>query len=79
MIYQLCSRQCQISVPVAVAVLEECCMASVDMQLLLYSGERILAHGPLVSSPEYEVLMVSYCDRSMSVVPRSSCVVNNLF
>ena len=39
-----------------------------------------------VSSPEHEVLMVSYCDQSMSVVRRpscvvrrASCVVNNLF
>ena len=30
------------------ATLEECCMASADMQLLVYSGERIVAHGPLV-------------------------------
>ena len=35
--------------------------------------------GPLVSSPEHEVLMVSYCDQSMSVVRRPSSVVNNLF
>ena len=33
----------------------------------------------LVSSPEHEVLMVSYCDQSMSVVRRASCVVNNSF
>ena len=32
-----------------------------------------------ISSPEHEVLMVSYCDQSMSVVHRPSCVVNNLF
>ena len=35
--------------------------------------------GPLVSSPEHKVLMVSYCDLSMSVICRASCVVNNLF
>ena len=29
----------------------------------------------LFSSPEHEVLMVSFCDRSMSVVGRPSCVV----
>ena len=29
----------------------------------------------LFSSPEHEVLMVSYCDQSMSVVRRASCVV----
>ena len=28
-----------------------------------------------ISSPEHEVLMVSYCGQSMSVVRRSSCVV----
>ena len=33
----------------------------------------------IFSSPEHEVLMVSYCDQSMSVVRRVSCVVNNLF
>ena len=27
------------------------------------------------SSPEHEVLMVSYCDRAVSVVRRPSCVV----
>ena len=31
------------------------------------------------SSPEHEVLMVSYCDQSLSLVRRVSCVVNNLF
>ena len=31
------------------------------------------------SSPEHEVLMVNYCDQSMSVMRRMSCVVNNLF
>ena len=35
------------------AILEECCMASADMQWLIYSGERILAHGHLVLSPTY--------------------------
>ena len=33
---------------VAVAILEDCCMGSADMQLLFYSGEQIVAHGPLV-------------------------------
>ena len=33
----------------------------------------------LISSPEHEVLMVSYCDQSLSVVRRPSSVVNNLF
>ena len=31
------------------------------------------------SSPEHEVLMVSFCDRSMSVVRRPSCIVHNFF
>ena len=35
--------------------------------------------GIIFSSPEHEVLMVSYCDQLMSVVRRVSCVVNNLF
>ena len=42
-------RRSQISVLVAVAILVECCMASADMQWLIYSGERIEAHGPPVS------------------------------
>ena len=29
----------------------------------------------IISSPEHEVLMVSYCDQSLSVVRRASCVV----
>ena len=37
----------QICVLVAVAVLEECCMAFANMQWLFLSGERIVAHGPL--------------------------------
>ena len=32
----------------------------------------------LFSSPEHIVLIVSYCDQSMSVVRRATCVVNNL-
>ena len=36
-------------------------------------------HGPLVSSPEHKVLMVSFCDRQMSGVRRPSCVVHNFF
>ena len=30
------------------AILEECCMASADMQWLFYSGEQIVVYGPLV-------------------------------
>ena len=37
-----------ISVLVAVAILEEFCMASADMQWPICSGERIVAHGLLV-------------------------------
>ena len=40
-------RQGQISVLVAVAILEECCMTSADMQWLFHSDERIVAHGSL--------------------------------
>ena len=36
------------SCPLAVAILEEFCMASADMQWPICSGERIMAHGPLV-------------------------------
>ena len=37
-------------------------------------------HGPLVfSSPEHKVLMVSFCDRPMSVVHRASSVLHNFF
>ena len=39
----------------------------------------LLASFPFVSSPEHEVLMVSYCGQSMSVVRRPSCGVNNCF
>ena len=37
----------QICVLVAVAMLEECCMSSADMQWLFDSGKQIMAHGPL--------------------------------
>ena len=33
----------------------------------------------LIISPEHEVLKVSYCGQSMSVVRRASCGVNNCF
>ena len=39
----------QTCVPVAVAILEKCCMAFANMQWLFLPGERIVAHGPLVS------------------------------
>ena len=32
-------------------------------------------YGPLVSSPEHEVLKMSYCDHAVSVVRQSECVV----
>ena len=37
----------------------------------------LLELSPFVSSPEHEVLMVSYCGQSMSVVHRPSCVVRH--
>ena len=51
---------CQISVQVAVAILEECCMAFIDMQWLFNSGERIVTHGYLVyiCSAKTPMLMV---------------------
>ena len=60
---------------VAMIGLAKCCITSACLQWLCHSGERIVARGPLVSSPEHEVLMVSYCGQSMSVVRRASCVV----
>ena len=33
----------------------------------------------LISSPEHKVLMVSFCDRPMSVVRRPLCVAHNFF
>jgi len=33
----------------------------------------------IFSSPEHKVLMVSYCDRALSVVRRASSVVRKLF
>ena len=48
----------------------------------LWQGQicfRVLLYGKmLISSPEHEVLMVSYCDQSLSVVRRPSCVVRRL-
>ena len=41
----------QICVPAAVAILEEYCMAFANMQQLFLSGERIVAHGHLVTLP----------------------------
>ena len=39
---------CQVCAPVAVAKLEECCMAFANMQWPFLSDERIVAHRPLV-------------------------------
>ena len=47
----------QISV-LDVAILEECCMSSPDMQWLFYSGEWIVAQGPLVCIVTYLVSTV---------------------
>ena len=60
---------------VAMTGLEKCCITSAYLQWLWHLGERPVARGPLVSSPEHEVLMVSYCGQSMSVVRRPSSVV----
>ena len=38
-----------------------------------------LTDASIFSSPEHEVLMVSYCGQSMSVMRRLSCGVNNCF
>ena len=43
-------------------------MPSAYLQWRFHSGERVVARGPLVSSPEHEVLKVSYCIQSLSVV-----------
>ena len=37
---------------------------------VLASGAIQGHHGPLVSSPEHEVLMVSFCNRPMCIVRR---------
>ena len=63
---------------VAMIGLEKCCITSACLQWLCHSGERTMARGPLVfliSSPEHEVLMVSYCGQSMSVLRRALFVV----
>ena len=44
----------------------------------LISHTKLYPPSFVLSSLEQEVLKVSYCDRSMSVVPRPSCGVNNL-
>ena len=61
-----------------------CLVFKFTSQLVYNSGYilfGILIHqsAGLFSSPEHEVLMVSYCGQSMSVVHRPSCVVNNCF
>ena len=53
-------RHGQISVLVAVAILEEFCMASADKQLLFYSGERTVANGPLVYKFYCSELMLKF-------------------
>ena len=40
---------------------------------------KFMSTGPIFSSPEHKVLMVSFCDPPMSGVRRSSCVVHNFF
>ena len=64
------------------------CHGHAEMTLHFLSGfksDPILSLMIIISSPEHEVLKVSYCDRSMSVmrclssvVRRPSCSINNL-
>ena len=49
------------------------------MSTILARGNAAVASSKIISSPEHEVLMVSYCAQSMSVVRRLSCSVNNCF
>ena len=51
-----------------------------DLFLFCYERDFMLSlsednQSGVISSPEHEVLMVSYCDQSMSVVRRASSVV----
>ena len=57
-------RHGQISVPVAVAILEECCIASADTQWLFYSGERIVARVPLV----YKSLWCRHLNKTKTIL-----------
>ena len=47
-----------------------------ELQFLLHGKRRRTLCLWLFSSPEHEVLMVSYCDQSMSVVRRQQFVLN---
>ena len=47
---------------------------TVDVKILCSDVDRP-SGCPFISSPEHKVLMVSYCDQSMSVVRRASSVV----
>ena len=62
---------------VAMIGLEKCCITSACLQWLCHSGERTVAHGPLVSLSEHEVLIVSYCGHSMSVIHHAVCVMRH--
>ena len=64
-------------------ILEESCMASADMQWQFYSGERIVAHGPLLLYNldifvwiQHSCLlnMVLTFDPSNSVIQRLWCI-----
>ena len=48
-------------------------------QFLLFSQCFIPYMALIFSSPEHKVLMVSFCDRPMSVVRHPSCIVHNFF
>ena len=49
------------------------------MTLDVYRGRKTTMQRPLFSSPEHEVLMVSYCDQSLSVVRALSTFALNDF
>ena len=49
----------------------------IELQILATSSVSVGKEEIIFSSPEHEMLMVSYCDQSLSVVHRP-CVVNFL-
>ena len=48
---------------------------NIQSQMFNIIQSDVVLHLYVFSSHEHEVLMVSYCDQSMSVVRRPSCVV----
>ena len=50
-------------------ILEESCMASADIQWPFYSGERIVAHGPLVfEQAAFVDLKLLSCQNSLCII-----------